>query len=159
MNSSCIALACVVALSASPRVAVAQGMADPCTLVTVAEVSQALGVTVLPGHKMGSNITSVCIFAPTAKFGPGERQIVVTVVPLPMFESSHRSVGMVVTSPATVPGADAYFQTLRTVTTIHVRKNGKVFEVRMNPGHDGHESTAQVQQIETSLATKAAGRV
>ena len=159
MNRSCIALACVVALSASPRAAVAQGMADPCALITAAEVSQALGVTVLPGHKMGSNITSVCIFAPTAKFGPGERQVVVTVVPLPMFESSHRSVGMVVTSPATVPGADAYFQTLRTVTTIHVRKDGKVFEVRMNPGHDGHESTAQIQQIETSLATKAAGRV
>jgi len=159
MNRSCIALACVVALSAAPRAAVAQGTAEPCALLTTAEVSQALGVTVLPGHKMGSNITSVCIFAPTAKFGPGERQVVVTVAPLPMFESSHRSVGMVVTSPATVPGADAYFQTLRTVTTIHVRKDGKVFEVRMNPGHDGHESTAQIQQIETSLATKAAGRV
>jgi hypothetical protein len=34
-----------------------------------------------------------------------------------------------------------------------------VFEVRMNPGRDGHEDTAQIEQIETSLAAKAAGRV
>jgi len=159
MNRWCRALTCVAALCVSPHAAAAQASADQCALLTAAEVSQALGVTVLPGHKMGSNITSVCIFAPTAKFGPGERQIVVTVVPLPMFDASHRSVGITTVSPATVPGADAYFLSTRTVTTIHVRKNGKAFEVRMNPGRDGHESQAQIEQIETSLAAKAAGRV
>ena len=159
MNMSCVAIACVVALSAFPGSAIAQAPGDPCALVTPAEVSQALGVTVLPGHKMGSNITSVCIFAPTAKFGPGERQVVVTVVPPAFFDSSRRSTGMVTITPATVPGAEAYYQSLRTVTTLHVRKNGKAFEVRMNPGHDGHESQAQIEAIETSLAAKAAARV
>lgn len=159
MNRSCFALACVVVLSAFPRSAISQATGDPCALLTAAEVSQALGVTVLPGHRMGSSITSVCIFAPTAKFGPGERQIVVTVVPPAFFDASHRSVGITAVTPATVSGADAYFLSTKTVTTIHVRKNGKAFEVRMNPGHDGHENQAQIEQIETSLATKAAGRV
>lgn len=159
MTKSCIGFACAVVLSAFPGSVFAQATGDPCALLTPAEVSQALGVTVLPGHKMGSSITSVCIFAPTAKFGPGERQVVVTVVPLPFFESSHRSVGITTVAPATVPGADAYFLSTRTVTTIHVRKNGKAFEVRMNPGRDGHENQAQIEQLETSLATKAAARV
>ena len=158
MNRSCIAFACGVALSAFPGSAFAQDSGDACALVTVAEVSQALGVTVLPGHRMGSSTNNVCIFAPTAKFGPGERQIVVTVVPPALFDASKQPHPPVVVTPATVPGADAYFLSLRSVTTIHVRKNGKVFEVRMNPGHDGHETPAQIEQIETSLATKAAGR-
>ncbi len=158
MTKSCIAFACAVALSAISGPALAQAT-DPCTLLTAAEVNQALGVTVLPGHKMGGGSNSVCIFAPTARFGPGERQIVVTVVPPAFFDASHRSMGMTALTPATVPGADAYFLSTGKVTTIHVRKNGKVFEVRMNPGHDGHEDTTQVEQIETSLATRAAGRV
>jgi hypothetical protein len=158
MTKSRIALACVLAFFAFPGSAFAQAT-DACTLLTPAEVNQALGVTVLPGHGMGSGSTRVCIYAPTAKFGPGERQIVVTVVPPAMFDASHRSVGITAVTPATVPGSDAYFLSTGKVTTIHVRKNGKVFEVRMNPGHDGHEDTAQIEQIETSLATKAAGRV
>ena len=144
MTKSCIAFACAVALSAISGPALAQAT-DPWT--------------VLPGHKMGGGSNSVCIFAPTARFGPGERQIVVTVVPPAFFDASHRSMGMTALTPATVPGADAYFLSTGKVTTIHVRKNGKVFEVRMNPGHDGHEDTTQVEQIETSLATRAAGRV
>jgi hypothetical protein len=158
MNRACISLACVVALSAFAGSAFAQGSGESCALVTAAEVSQALGVTVLPGHRMGSSINNVCIFAPTAKFGPGERQIVVTVVPPALFDASHRPHGIAVLTPATVPGAEAYFLSIGTVTTIHVRKNGKAFEVRMNPGRDGHETQAQIEQIETSLATKAAGR-
>ncbi len=159
MNRSCILFGCVVVLSAFPGPAFTQGLVDSCTLVTVAEVSQALGVTVLPGHRMGSSINNVCIFAPTAKFGPGERQIVVTAVAPALFDASKQPHPPVVVTQATVPGADAYFLSLRSVTTIHVRKNGKVFEVRMNPGHVGHETQAQIEQIETSLATKAAGRV
>lgn len=159
MKRSWISLGCLVAVSAFPVHARAQDLLDSCTLVTVAEVSQALGVTVLPGHKMGSRINNVCIFAPTASFGPGERQIVVTAVPPALFDASRQPHPPVVVTSATVPGADAYFLTLRSVTSLHVRKNGKVFEVRMNPGHVGHETSAQIEQIETSIATKAAGRV
>ena len=160
MNVSRIALACVVALSAYSGAALAQDpTGDACALLTPAEVSQALGVTVLPGHHIGSGSTRVCIFAPTPKFGPAERQVVVTLVPLPFFDASNRSIGITAATPATVPGADAYFLSTHTVTTIHVRKNGKAFEVRMNPGSSGHENQAQIQGIETSLATKAAGRV
>jgi len=159
MRRSWISFGCVVALSAVPVHAFAQDLLDSCTLVTVAEVSQALGVTVLPGHKMGSSINNVCIFAPTAKFGPSERQIVVTAVPPALFDASRQPHPPVVVTPATVAGADAYFLTMRSVTSLHVRKNGKTFEVRMNPGSAGHETTSQIQAIETSLATKAAGRV
>jgi hypothetical protein len=158
MNRSWIAFICVWALSAIPGSAIAQGSGDSCALVTAAEVSQALGVTVLPGHRMGSGSNNVCIFAPTAKFGPGERQIVVTVTPPAFFDSSNRPHGIAVSTPATVAGSEAYFLTLGKVTTIHVRKNGKAFEVRMNPGNAGHETQAQIEAIETSLATKAAGR-
>jgi hypothetical protein len=159
MNKSCIAFACVAVLSAFPASAIAKGSDEPCSLLTVPEVSQALGVTVLPGHQIGNGSMKVCIFAPTTKYNTGERQIAVTTTPLAMFDASRRPNGPSSVTAATVPGADAYFLTFGKVTTIHVRKNGKSFEVRMNPGRDGHESTAQVQQIETSLATKAAGRV
>ncbi len=90
-----------------PGSAFAQDSGDACALITAAEVSQALGVTVLPGHRMGSSTNNVCIFAPTAKFGPGERQIVVTVVPPALFDASRQSRGPVVMTPTTVPGADA----------------------------------------------------
>lgn len=159
MNRSCIAFACVVALSAFPGSAFAQDALDACTLLTAAEVTQALGVTMLPGHHMGSTSITVCIFAPTAKFGMGERQIAVTVTPPAMFDAMNRTHGIAVSTPATVPGAEAYFLTIGTVTTIHVRKNGKAFEVRMNPGRDGHETPPQIQAIEISLAGKAAARV
>ena len=158
MNRSCISFACGVALSAFPGSAFAQGLVDSCTLITAAEVSQALGLTSLPGHHMGSSINNVCIFAPTAKFGMGERQIAVTVTAPALFDASNRPHGIAVVTPATVPGAEAYFLSIGTVTKIHVRKHGKAFEVRMNPGRDGHETVPQIQQIETSLATKAAGR-
>ena len=159
MNRSCIAFACAVALPVFTGRAYAQDSGDSCALLTAAEVTQALGVTVLPGHRMGSSSLNVCIFAPTTKFGPGERQIVVTVVPSAMFDVSNRAHGNAVATPATVSGAEAYFLTFGTVTTIHVREKGKAFEVRMNPGRDGHETLPQIQGIETSLAGKAAARV
>lgn len=158
MIRSCIAIACAVALSAFAHPALAQDLDNSCALLTPAEVTQALGVTVLPGHYMGSRINNVCIFAPTAKFGPGERQIVVTVTSPALFDASNRSNGHSHLTPATVTGAEAYFLTFGATTTIHVRKNGKAFEVRMNPGHGGHETLPQIQQIETSLAGKAAAR-
>lgn len=159
MKRSWISVGCVVALTAFPGTAFTQSVADSCALVTAAEVSQALGVTVLPGHRMGSSINNVCIFAPTAKFGPGERQIVVTAVASALFDASNRTHGIAVSTPATVPSAEAYYLTLGKVTTIHVRKNGKAFEVRMNPGNAGHDTQAQIEAIETSFATEATGRV
>ena len=159
MNRSCVAFACVAVLSGFPGSAIAQDLGDACTLLTAPEVSQALGVTVLPGHHMGSSNLNVCIFAPTAKFGPAERQIVVTVMSPMIYDVGSVSRGTSTVTPATVSGADAYFRTLGTVTTIYVKKGGKTFQVRMNPGHDGHESQPQIQAIESSLAAKAAARV
>ena len=159
MNRSCIAFACVVALSAFAGNVNAQDLPNSCALLTAPEVTQALGVTVLPGHYMGSRLNNVCIFAPTAKFGMGERQIVVTVTSPAIFDVSRQSRGEKIVTPATVPGTDAYFSTLKTVTTIYVKKGGKTFEVRMNPGRDGHETVPQIQAVETSLAAKAAARV
>jgi len=158
MKRSWLAFACVLALSAFAVSAFAQDLPNSCSLLTAAEVSQAIGVTVLPGHYMGSRLNNVCIFAPTAKFGPGERQIAVTVTAPELFDASRQPRGPSSVTTATVPGADAYFLTFGKVTTLHVRKNGKAFEVRMNPGRDGHETPAQIQAIETSLAGKAAAR-
>ena len=142
-----------------PASAIAQGSDSPCSLLTVPEVSQALGVTVLPGHQIGSGSSRSCVFAATPKYDVGERQIVVITTPPALFDSSHRPNGPSAVTNATVPGAEAYFLSFRGRTTIHVRKNGKAFEVYMNPGHAGHETPAQVQAVETSLAAKAAGRV
>jgi hypothetical protein len=159
MNRSCIASACVVALSAFPGIAFAQASVQACALLTAPEVTQLLGVTVLPGHEMGGGSISVCIFAPTPKFGMGERQISLTVSTPGMYDAMRAGRGTAVVTSATVPGAEAYFFTVGKTTTIHVRKNGKAFDVRMNPGRDGHETQAQIEAIETSLATKAAARV
>ena len=159
MNRSCVAFVCLAVLSTFAGSAPAQDLPNSCALLTAAEVNQALGVTVLPGHSIGSRLNNVCIFAPTAKFGPGERQIVVTVTTPQLFEASRQPHGPSAVTTATVPGAEAYFLTFGKVTTIHVRKNGKAFEVRMNPGHDGHETQSQIEAVETSLATKAAARV
>jgi hypothetical protein len=146
-------------LSIFPGSANAQGSGTACSLLTAPEATQALGVTVLPGHQMGSGSTNVCIFAPTPKFNTGERQIAVTIIPPAVFDATRQPHGPSVITPATVPGAEAYFQTMRSVTTIHVKKNGKSFEVRVNPGRDGHETVPQLQAIESSLAAKAAARI
>jgi hypothetical protein len=159
MKRSCVAFACVAVLSAFAASALAQDLPNSCSLLTPAEVNQALGVTVLPGHYIGSRINNVCIFAPTAKFGPGERQIAVTVTSPVLFDASRQPHGPSAVTTATVPGAEAYFLSFGKVTAIHVRKNGKAFEVRMNPGRAGHETQSQIEAVETSLATKAAARV
>jgi hypothetical protein len=159
MKRSWLAFAYVLAFSAFAGSAFAQDLPNSCSLLTGAEVSQALGVTVMPGHYMGSRLNNVCIFAPTAKFGPRERQIAVTVTSPVLFDASRQSRGPSAVTTATVPGAEAYFQTFGKVTSIHVRKSGKAFEVRMNPGRDGHETQPQIEAIETSLAAKAAARV
>jgi hypothetical protein len=75
-----------------------------------------------------------------------------------MYDANSQSRGMMVVTPVTIPGADAYFMHVGKTITIRLRKSGRVFQIRMNPGAAGKENAAQIEGIEKGLAEKAVTR-
>ena len=141
--------------------AVASGQApagDACALLAPAEASAALGVKVIPGQHVGAS-TLTCIFAPSSNVGPYQRQVIVTLTAAQYFGASKRSFGRTTEKPATGVGGDAFYLENPLAVNIHVRKSGRAFELRLNPGRGGKETVAQIEDAEKTLAQKAVPRL
>lgn len=159
MNKLCVALVFAFALLVPPAAAqTPMPKGDACALLTPVEVSQALGAVVAAGQHVSSS-TLTCIYSPSGKVGPGDRQVVVTLTPPSYFDAGNRSFGGMTAKPATDLGGGAYYVQNRFATDVHVRKGDRTFELRVNPGHGGTESQVQIEQMEKALAQKALARL
>jgi len=122
--------------------------ADPCSLLTTAQVGAALGVSVSPGKTTGGKI---CRWAePGGQPGGGSPALVLTIQDAKAFDfakSSSKSPSLVKTPVAGV-GDDAVLNTIGVVTaTLHVKKGDTYFEL-----HVYGFPVDQTRNMETTLA-------
>ncbi|MBK5189876.1 MAG: hypothetical protein JJD97_16660 [Gemmatimonadaceae bacterium] len=85
--------------------------------------------------------------------------MIVTLTPASYFDAGNRSLGSMTAKPATDLGSGAYYLENRVGTNVHVRRGDRAFELRVNPGHGGAETQAQIEGMEKALAQKAMGRL
>jgi hypothetical protein len=125
------------------------GMAptDACLLLTQAEASTALGISVLPG-KPQSTIFQLCLWGPAgANLLEGQRVLVRIVMPQ-AFRLAKLPVTGVVVTPVSGLGDDAYSVTDPALgTTLYVQKGSATFDVEV-----GGFSDAQTKTIEMTVA-------
>lgn len=121
----------VCALAAcSSRAAYAEAPPDPCALLTPAQVSAIVGVTVGAGQPIG---TTGCEWSTATQAAPTTARVRASLVlwdatafadmkaPLPGFTKT----------PASGIGEDAVYATARTLTTLSVKKGNVSFVVRL----------------------------
>jgi hypothetical protein len=130
-----------------PRLGLA-APADPCSLLTSAQVSAALGVSVGPGQTTGGRI---CRWAERgARAGRGSPALVLTMQDAKAFDfakSPSKSANLV-KAPAAGIGDDAVFNTIGVVAaTLTVKKGDTYFEL-----HVYGFPVDQTRNMETTLA-------
>jgi hypothetical protein len=120
---------------------------DACLLLTQAEASTALGISVLPG-KPQSTIFQLCLWGPAgANLLEGQRVLVRIVMPQ-AFRLGKLPVTGVVVTPVSGLGDDAYSVTDPALgTTLYVQKGSATFDVEV-----GGFSDAQTKTIEMTVA-------
>jgi hypothetical protein len=139
-------------VGAAPRATLAAAPTDPCSLLTTAEVSAALGVTV-PAPKPPGKI---CRWAP-ADSKPGGPAVVLTLQDAQAFEfaKAPASSANVTKTPVSGIGDDAVFNTIGVVTAMLMVKKGETyFEVHVY-GFPVEETKAR----ETTLAREVVARL
>jgi hypothetical protein len=121
---------------------------DACLLLTQAEASTALGISVLPGQPVIGIGQSVCLWGPAgASLLEGQRVLVRIVMPQ-YFRLGKLPVTGVVVTPVSGLGDDAYYVTDPALgTTLYVQKGSATFDVEV-----GGFSDAQTKTIEMTVA-------
>jgi hypothetical protein len=155
LSLSAVLLAVAAALplrgQASPTV-------DPCTLLTAAEVSQALGIKSLPGRPfLGSKRT--CFFsADTGYSGAGPSVSVMVMTPAEFQNQGHMA-GALAGRPLSGLGDEAWVVSSGSYVKVGVRKGARAFSVTIARGETGKATPAQVEAMEKALAQEAVARL
>lgn len=140
-----------VLLSASAAVAFgAQAPADPCSEITAAQVSTALGETVAAGQKSNSVTCAWIADKPT-------HQVVSLMYSPPGDWNTRKSRPMVgvTKNPVNGVGDDAMAETLGTFVTLYVKKGNTTFMVRVY----GVPDPARQLAIQTAIAKAVAAKL
>jgi len=121
---------------------------DACMLLTPAQVSAALGVTVEAGKRVVSSSPRVCGWAPPGGPHIDAKKVTLTLMTVKSFETSKTPVESVEKAPLSGVGDDAiYITTGGFGTALNVKKGNSAFQVRV-----GGFKPEQEKQIEKSLA-------
>ena len=150
-NSLIAAIAAAVALlsSGTARRADAAVQVDPCSLLTMAQVSSAVGGTVKPGSPISTTGCSWSSESPRA----------VVTISFALVASFARlkaaSSPAVQKSAMSGVGDDAFYSTLGPMTTLTVQKGNTAFVMHVY----GIADPARQKEIEKTLATTAASKL
>jgi len=121
---------------------------DACALLTQAQVSAALGVSVDPGKPLIATNPRVCGWAPPGGPRPDGKKVVVTLMTTKSFETSKTPVPGIPKSPVSGVGDNAvYITTAGMGTGLNVKKGASAFQVRV-----GGFKEQQEKDIEKALA-------
>jgi hypothetical protein len=102
---------------------------DPCTLLTSAQVSSALGVTVGASDRM---VPTLCQWAETGKSPVAAKKLTVTLQDPRAFANAKMPVGRGITkTPVSGVGDDAVSGTSPAGTTLTVKKGDTVFVIHV----------------------------
>ncbi|MGH7627405.1 MAG: hypothetical protein ACREOJ_19065 [Gemmatimonadaceae bacterium] len=152
-----LALAATSVAVSSPALAQASGK-DPCTLLTAAEVSTALGITSRPGRPfLGS--THVCYFAADTGYNTGAPSVTLMVMTPVAFQNQSHMPGPLAGHAVAGLGDEAYYVSSGGYAKVLVRKGTVMFSVTIVAGEKTKATPAQVVEMEKSLATKALAHI
>lgn len=159
MRSTLIIASLTLAYSfAAPPSTGASRSIDPCTLLTAAEVSAALGIASLPGRPyLGSKV--VCFYAADTGYVIGAPSVTLMVMTTGAYENQAHLGGSLASHPVSGLGDEAYRVGSGSYVKTVVRKGNGAFSVTVLPGENSKTTPAQVGQIEEGLAKKVVARL
>jgi len=145
----------IAGMLASSTCVAAAPPADPCTLLTTAEASAALGGTVSGGKSIAG---SVCQWSQQGKPGDVLLKLNVDIV-TPDRYARMKSVFVGTVTPVSGLGDDAYYATLQsgktTLTTLNVKKGGTAVVIRVTGGtKPAEEYQAKEKAVAQALVPK-----
>ncbi len=153
---------CLVASVASVWIVPASAATtmDPCSLLTPAQVSTALGAMVGPAKHLA---TTVCVWdVPNEPPGSNLKRVTVTLLTERGFEAAKTPVGGTITKvPVSGIGDEAVFGTTgKLAAVLSVKKGPAAFAVRVQGFPlDQPQGVADVQAKEKSLASQIVSRL
>jgi hypothetical protein len=126
---------------------------DPCSLLTQAQVSAALGASVEPGHTLAPTI---CEWKPTGSANSKTVKLDVTILTPRAFEMTKTLVGGGITkTPVSGVGDEAVSGTTpKLATVLTVKKGDFVFSVHVFPFADGDEIKAKEKTLALQILAK-----
>jgi len=147
--SALVPVVVCVLVASGPRAAGAQAPADPCSQLTAAQVSAALGETVESGQKAGTKTCSWSANKPT-------HQVVSLMYSLPGDWNTRKTRPMPGVTKTSVSGIgdEAFAETAGSLTTLYVKKNGTTFMVRVYGVPDHGRQLAIEKPIAQAVAAK-----
>jgi len=152
-----LALAAASLAVSPPAFAQASGK-DPCTLLTAADVSSALGITSRPGRPyLGS--THVCYFAADTGYVIGAPSVTLMVMTPVAFQNQSHMPGALAGHALAGLGDEAYSVSSGGYAKVLVRKGTVMFSVTIVAGEKSKATPAQIVEMERGLATKALARI
>ena len=135
----------------------ASAQSDACTLLTAAEVSQTLGVTVRQGVHIPELSKITCGWSVSDPPKIDEPKVVVSIKTVDSFNTGKTPVPNIQKAPVSGVGDEAYSATVPPFgTTLSVRKGKTAFSVSVRGTKLKLE---QVQELEKKLATVVLGRI
>lgn len=159
MQPSRVVLALAAACLAGSSAASAQApRRDPCTLLTAAEVSAALGITSLPGHPfLGSHVS--CYFAADTGVTMGAASVTVMVMTPSAFQNQGHMGGALTAHSLPGLGDEAFYVSGGSYAKVSGRKGDRALSVTIIPGQANKLTPVQVVDKEKALAQKAVARL
>lgn len=153
-----VAAICVVAVFifrlTSPHGVLAAPPGDACSLLTSAQVSEALGISVKNGERLVPTSPTMCGWA--APGGPlNAKHVVAAIITLESFNREKTPVQSIVKTQASGLGDDAHYITTPGFGTgLSVRKGGFAFKVRVYGFSDD-----ELKQKERALAQEVLAKL
>ncbi|HLW48959.1 MAG TPA: hypothetical protein VKW09_14495 [bacterium] len=128
---------------------------DACSLLTQAQVSAALGVSMAPGQRYLPSLPQVCAWSEPVP--PHIQRVVVTISNTVTFASEKTPTPGVTKTPVSGIGDDAYYVTAGGLgTDLHVKKGSFAFKISVGgPGF----SVDQIKVMEKTLAQDVLAKV
>jgi hypothetical protein len=127
--------------------------ADPCSLLTPAQVSAALGANVEPGKRI---VSTICEWKPAGSANSKTVKLDVTILTPRAFEMTKTLVGGGITkTPVSGVGDEAVSGTTPNLATVlTVKKGDFVFSVHVFPFSDGDEIKAKEKTLALQILAK-----
>jgi hypothetical protein len=151
-STSTIAALSALALVVGPRSFITRShrsqSPDACSLLTVAQVSAALGTTVEAGKRLIASDPRSCGWAPAGGPKIGGKKVTLTLISVQSFETGKKPVQGLEKSALSGVGDDAvYITTPPFDTALNVKKGNAAFQLRV-----GGFKTEEEKAIEKALA-------
>jgi len=129
---------------------------DACSLLTPAQVSAALGVSVGAGQRLVPTSPLLCTWEQTGASGPNSKKVMASIIRIDQFAHEKTPLQGITETQASGIGDEAHYMTTPGFGTgLSVKKGNYAFKIRVNGGF----SLDQTEAIEKKLAQDALAKL